>query len=261
MNLFYLVVLGFIYYSTFLFAVIFFQLPYTDYSTTGCDSQDGIDTIKSTLNLYRSALLISIIGLCLVILIPLGSVIFNIVLKVTTGVAGSITTIVIGIIQILIVLAIVIFMSVLYVNIGQALDLACSNKTGLIEKLDYVYSLSKTTFFISIILSVIITIGLVGSYLYERKKKKDLEKYYQDYADYVAEVEEENAQAEEAEQRAEAAEIKAEQKAEREELRKARIAQQLEEEKNARIALQQAAKQEEKQQQAMQQLSQQLIPL
>lgn len=179
MKIFLFILLLFNFFVTILFGIIFFQLPTLKYSSTGCDTDASKSKIKSSLSLYKNLILGLIISLCVIAIFPIFVLVKNILLKVFTGIGGSITKIIISIIEIAILVGLIIFMVIIYININMVSNDPCSDKTKLTDKLNYVYTLVRGLFIISSIITIALIIGIififVRSYINKRKENQGYE--------------------------------------------------------------------------------------
>ena len=172
MNFFILILLVFNIIVTILFGIIFFQLKTLDYATTGCDTDDGKEKIKSALGLYDKFLIGLIVTLAILSLSPIFSLVRNILPLVLTGFGGSIVSIVIAVFELVVIIGLITFMVIILINIRKVSGNPCGDKPLLIEKLNYVSNLVKFAFTISLILSIVMICVTIVYFVYSYNKKK-----------------------------------------------------------------------------------------
>ena len=174
-NIFIIIFLIFNILVTIFFGILFFQIPTLKYSTTGCDTQEGKDKIKSSIELYRKLSLVLLIILGVMSLYPIFVFGSNLIAKIFTGFGGSIAKIGISILEIAILITLIIFMLIIYINLGKVVDNPCSDKTKLTDKLDYVYGFVKIIFIISVIISILLFIGMIIYFILKFKNREKVQ--------------------------------------------------------------------------------------
>lgn len=176
MNFFILILLVLNIVVTILFGIMFFQLKTLNYDTTGCDTEEGKEKIKSALGLYDKFLIGLIVVSSISSVSPIFSLVKNILAVVFVASLGSIIGIVIASFEIAVIVGLITFMVIILINIRKVSENPCGDKNLLIEKLNYVSNLVKFAFIISLVLSIVIICVAIGYFVYSYKKKKKEEK-------------------------------------------------------------------------------------
>lgn len=176
MNFFILILLVLNIVVTVLFGIMFFQLKTLNYTTTGCDTEEGKEKIKSALGLYDNFLIGLIVVLSISAVSPIFSLVKNILAVVFVVSLGSIIGIIIASFEIAVIIGLITFMVIILINIRKVGENPCGDKNLLVEKLNYVSNLVKFAFIISLVLSIVMIFVAIGYFIYSYKKKKKEER-------------------------------------------------------------------------------------
>lgn len=188
MNIFIFLFLLFILLTSVVLGIIFFQIPSLNYSTTGCDTEEGKTKIKSALELYDTLSVVLLVALGIIGVYPTIIFILNLFLKLFTGIGGSIVKIIVSLIELSIVITLIIILSVILFDIRSVKETPCADKAKLIEKMNRIYNLVRIMFIGSAIISVFIIIGIIV-YLVKkfRKPKTSSDEQIGDYTEVSSE--------------------------------------------------------------------------